>query len=369
MKVESRKPSHNYTKTKRKLNSKFLILLCTVLLLIIGCFKIPKLLSDHALRELGYDNDTLEVIYEKNLKTIILENEYYTEILEANILKDSFDVTYIKLYMEKAEVSDEDIFLYDKLSTKGYGEDQQVNLVANLESYELTPLLVFDYQEDEQAYIEDCLNNRSTNSIDAFYLDGSYYELYANPQEVENLGDVSMNVSKTYYLPSDYVPENLTLISVAYAASDVYMVEEAAEYFVLMCQTLKSAGYTIYATNSYRSYYYQTDLYAMYSNNNGSDVADTFAARPGYSEHQTGYAVDVTALYEEFTDFGESDAYTWMCENAHLYGFIQRYPEDKTSITGYSAESWHWRYLGVELATQVKESGLTYDEYYELYLK
>ena len=106
----------------------------------------------------------------------------------------------------------------------------------------------------------------------------------------------------------------------------------------------------------------QRGLYNNYKNRDGEAAADTYSARPGHSEHQLGLAVDIRSrtLTSNLTD---SD-YKWMLENSYKYGFIVRYPKGKQHITQFIEEPWHLRYLGVELATKVKESGLTYDEYY-----
>ena len=92
----------------------------------------------------------------------------------------------------------------------------------------------------------------------------------------------------------------------------------------------------------------------------GQALADTYSARPGHSEHQTGLAFDVGAIDD---NFGSTAAGKWLANNAHLYGFIIRYPKGKENITGYKYEPWDIRFLGIDIATKVYESGLTLDEY------
>lgn len=129
----------------------------------------------------------------------------------------------------------------------------------------------------------------------------------------------------------------------------------------------KEAGYSIVAFSSFRSYDYQKDLYDKYVARDGKENADRYSARPGHSEHQTGLAFDVGEVGREdlwlTSAFGETPAGKWLANNTHHYGFILRYPKGKESITGFMYESWHFRYLGVELATKVYESGLTLEEY------
>lgn len=129
----------------------------------------------------------------------------------------------------------------------------------------------------------------------------------------------------------------------------------------------KQAGYSIVAFSSFRSYDYQKGLYDKYVARDGQVNADRYSARPGHSEHQTGLAFDVGEVGREdlwlTSEFGETPAGQWLATNAHHYGFILRYPKGKEAITGFMYESWHFRYLGVELATKVYESGLTLEEY------
>ena len=94
----------------------------------------------------------------------------------------------------------------------------------------------------------------------------------------------------------------------------------------------------------------------------------TYSARPGYSEHQTGLAIDVRSADRVYTDFGQTREYEWAKENIYQYGFILHYMPGKQWITGYKTEEWHFRYVGKETAKIIKESGLTFDEYCAVYL-
>ena len=100
----------------------------------------------------------------------------------------------------------------------------------------------------------------------------------------------------------------------------------------------------------------------------GEDYANTVSAKPGFSEHQTGLAMDILTPGIEMSEFKNTKASDWLKDNGYKYGFILRYPEDKTYITGYAFESWHYRYLSKEIAKKVYNEGITYDEYYAFYL-
>ena len=123
-------------------------------------------------------------------------------------------------------------------------------------------------------------------------------------------------------------------------------------------------------SSSYRTYEKQELVYNDYKNSRGTEYADSIAARPGYSEHQTGYTLDIfEKTNSNQKTFHESTTYLWLKDNAHNYGFILRYPEDKEDITGYSFESWHYRYVGKDIATYIYQNNITFDEYYAYYLK
>lgn len=119
-------------------------------------------------------------------------------------------------------------------------------------------------------------------------------------------------------------------------------------------------GLNLKLVSGFRSYNTQYNLYNNYVRINGQEKADTFSARPGHSEHQTGLAFDVGSTKGAFANTNEAK---WLHQNCHLYRFIIRYPKGKTHITGYIYEPWHIRYLGVDTATKVKNSGLTLEEY------
>ncbi|MEW9051427.1 MAG: D-alanyl-D-alanine carboxypeptidase family protein [Neobacillus sp.] len=136
--------------------------------------------------------------------------------------------------------------------------------------------------------------------------------------------------------------------------------------FEKMKTAAHNQGLTLTLTSGYRSYEYQKDLYWRYVSIYGQAEADRFSAYPGYSEHQTGLAFDIGGSNRSAwvnSGFDGTPEAKWLANNAHNYGFILRYPPGKEHITGYMYESWHFRYLGVEVATKVYKSGLTLEEY------
>ena len=194
-------------------------------------------------------------------------------------------------------------------------------------------------------------------------------EVYTDTIPATNLNTNYLLVNKFNYLDSNYIPNNLELLDNSYAKSGIYLVKEAKENIESLINAAKNDGMNIRVISAYRSYTYQENLYNNYVKNDGVENADTYSARPGYSEHQTGLVVDVTRAFDNFNNFESTEEYNWMQENASNYGFILRYPKDKENITTYSFEAWHYRYVGVELAKKIKASNLTLDEYYVRYLE
>ena len=136
-----------------------------------------------------------------------------------------------------------------------------------------------------------------------------------------------------------------------------------------MANDAESEGYTIRAVPAYRSYTYQQALYQNYVLQDGEKNADTYSARPGYSEHQTGLVVDIDNGKQDFNHFEETEEFKWIQENAKYYGFILRYPKGKENLTGYTYEAWHYRYVGKKIAQEMANKDITLDEYYVKYLE
>ncbi len=186
---------------------------------------------------------------------------------------------------------------------------------------------------------------------------------YEDMHETINLNKINILVNKHNYLKEDYVPENLKSLSSTYALSNMKMVEEAANAFESLSKDASKENYKIIAMSTYRSYEYQIDLYNKYVKSDGKDAADTYSGRPGNSEHQTGLAVDVYNQTETYTNFEKTEEYDWMQENAYKYGFILRFPKDKENETGYEFESWHYRYVGKDIAKYIHKHNITLEEY------
>lgn len=193
---------------------------------------------------------------------------------------------------------------------------------------------------------------------------GLDYNYYENSKPSKNLNKETILVNKYNYLQQDYIPNNLENISTEYARSGMSLVNYAKDAFEDLAKAAKKEGMSIIAMSSYRSYKYQYNLYNKYKAQDGEEVADTYSARPGYSEHQTGLAVDVYNGKESFTNFENTKEFDWMQKNAYKYGFILRFPKSKAKETGYDYESWHYRYVGISIAKYIHENDISFEEYY-----
>jgi len=194
-------------------------------------------------------------------------------------------------------------------------------------------------------------------------------EFYKDPTPAKNLNKETILVNKYYYLEKNYVPNNLETISTRFALSNMKLVKEAKEAFEEMASAAKKENLNIIAMSTYRSYDYQVNLYNKYVRTDGKEAADTYSGRPGHSEHQTGLAVDVYNGKVNYTSFEKTKEFIWMSNNASDYGFILRFPKDKETETGYTYESWHYRYVGKDIAKYIKEHDISFEEYYATIIK
>lgn len=195
------------------------------------------------------------------------------------------------------------------------------------------------------------LSNKTSKGYTIEYRNGAYY--------INNV----LIVNKTYKLTKDWKPVNpyKTVPSDGFDRNP--LDKDAYEAWKLMKSDAASLGLNLWAQSGYRSYDYQNDLYNGYIKRNGKKAADTFSARPGASEHQTGLAFDLNTISNSFKDTAEGK---WVAKNAYIYGYILRYPEGKTNETGYIYEPWHIRYVGKELAKELYNNGnwITMESYF-----
>lgn len=190
------------------------------------------------------------------------------------------------------------------------------------------------------------------------YLETVNYFYHQNAKPAIFINSYLVLVNKYFYLTKDYIPYNLVKISetmVKCANKDIMLQECVITSYIQMITDLKLTN--LYIFSGYRDYAKQEALYKYYND-------DNYSAKPGFSEHQTGLALDVSLLDIGLTDlFQDTPEYHLLLNNCYKYGFILRYPKNKQTQTGYYFEPWHFRYVGKIHAKYIMEHNLTLEEY------
>ncbi|WP_345066296.1 M15 family metallopeptidase [Leifsonia kafniensis] len=170
--------------------------------------------------------------------------------------------------------------------------------------------------------------------------------------------------------PLDFVPSDLVEVPVAHTWVPLLRQEASTAVVALLAAASAEAGLSLASNSAYRSYTTQVEVYNDDVAANGQAFADTSTARPGTSEHQTGLTIDIgpeSRVCSLNTCFADTPEGQWLAANAWRFGFLLRYPADKVEVTGYAFEPWHFRYVGVELSTEMHEKGVsTLEEFFGL---
>lgn len=374
-------------KRKRKNNKKKKLLLLLIMIILIVLFLVYILLP----KNYGYKKETIEVFKENNLYEQIKDKKIYSKTLEEAINQNSFNKEYFLEYLDIKYIDDKDfISNINKLLNLGYSSKDinaiynkipdSVNIIIdskynkdiinimNLSYFKIDNLkryLDYDIMEVKSIYdisnIKKDFNYEDVVTYVNANLDKEYYSsdnLISN----EDASKIDVLVNKYHKLDENYEPSDLTIIDSKYASGTQKLRKEAQIKFEEMASDMAKENLKIYAGSTYRSYTYQKGLYDRYVKKDGFAAAETYSARSGYSEHQLGLAVDIVNGKWDYLSENDKE-YDYLVKNSYKYGFILRYPRGSEYVTGYMFEDWHFRYLGIELATKVFNSGLTYDEY------
>lgn len=329
-------------------------------------------------KKTGYNKETVTAFKDKSLNTNILSKKY-SKTLENIINTEYFNPKYTNEYLD-IKYLDKQNYLsnINSLLSLGYTSndintiysklnDNSINFILN-NTYikDLTSIISISYFKED--YLERYIKYLSSNTLERetaityvnIGLDNDYY---TNVIDITNQDDLLVLVNKYHKLSNDYAPSDLETINSKYQwlGRSNQLRHDAKIAFEEMCEAATKDNIYIYAGSGYRSYATQKSLYNRYVNQDGFAAAETYSARASYSEHQTGLAMDI-ANKSGFISKGDKE-YDWLVNNSYKYGFILRYPEGKEKITGYMYEEWHYRYLGKDVAKDVYDSKLTYDEY------
>lgn len=346
--------------------------------IIFGVFNSTSVKNYFFSKKTGYSIETVKVFREKDILKDVSSNKY-SNTLESAISSNSYIDKYLTDYLHIKYKDDKD-FISDinSLLEVGYNYNEINKIEDTLSSDSIAMVIDSEYNKQLFDYLglsyfkEDNLEryfNYYKDNSDMDYTDIITYvnigldnEHYTNVIDVDKQDDILVLVNKYHKLSSDYVPSDLEILSSKYAVGTQKLRKEAKDKFMGMCDAAKEDGISIKAGSTYRSYSYQQGLYNRYVNRDGKKEADRYSARAGFSEHQTGLAIDILNGKNEFID-EDNKEYDWLVNNCYKFGYILRYTKEDEAITGYQFESWHFRYVGTDVAMVIKDTGLTYDEY------
>lgn len=239
-------------------------------------------------------------------------------------------------------------------------------LLSLLESKYFLKKNFYNYMEYYQTN-----NTLTANNIISIINTYTNYPFYEKSLETNTSDDYLMLVNKYYHLTKEYEPTDLVTVNNKYYYGENHKTRKVLyDAFIDMWNAANNENIYLIMNSTYRTYTEQQTVYDDYKNTRGTTYADSVAARPGASEHQTGLAIDIFSKENTTTsNFKNSPAHEWLKSNGYKYGFIERYQEGKEKITGFEAEAWHWRYVGVEAATYIYQNNITFDEYYAYFIE
>lgn len=319
-------------------------------------------------KDIGYNKEQIELIYQNipiEDREILLENKYLN-YLNKILLSDSYIKTNFVHYIDyinnnsiEEEKIEDVLFLVNQGITNPYS-DSLVKIVKE-------PYFIRNRLERYLNY----LNSNPTLEISKVIQHVNCNLDLENGQEKANVSKGPlMLVNFFYFLDKDYTTDLVSMEEGYSNHSDSKLNREAYEHFKNLVDDSEKEGYHIRNNSSYRSYYYQEKLYNQYLRDYGDNYTKRYVSKPGYSEHQTGYSLDIGVDKKYASSkFEDTKEFLWMRDNSYKYGFILRYTKEGQEIFGYGYEPWHYRYVGVEAATYIYEHNITFEEYYAYFVE
>lgn len=274
---------------------------------------------------------------------------------------------------------------YDyKLSLVGYKEDEVKTIKDKLNNEEIDNLMELKYDKNIVKFMNEkyfiyknlskYLEYKKDNKLESYtnivtiINTEANIDWFDNTKETDRSKKELMLVNRLYGLSKDYEPDDIIDVPSQYAYTGVKISNSIMDNIVALIDAASDEGYTFVLADGYRSYSEQESIFERYKNAYGYSEADRIAARAGHSEYQTGISFTIVPLYKEYDKPKESLEYKWLSDNAYRYGFIFRFPEDKTDITGFEASTWRLRYVGSEAANIIKSENICFEEYYAYFV-
>ena len=329
-----------------------------IVLLIALCLFGCKEDNNSKLSKLGYGQKVIDTIntYPEEYQKLFL-GEYNAKLVCLMEI-EGFDITKAEEYLKYYGLID------NYKIVKAVNNNDDIYRIADvyLDEYFLDQYEYF-YLEYLNNYpsVRECVEAVNTKTYLPYYTD-------VKPSDISK--DYLMLINKYYGLSRDFEPSDLVDIESGYGRGQARRA--VYEAYKQLQDDANELGYYFTVCSGYRDYDLQEYLYNNYLAQDEGGVAsvDTYSARPGHSEHQSGLCLDLYDATYGMDDFGLSEASKWVNENCYKYGFIIRYTKEKEKVTGYQAEPWQIRYVGSsEIAKDIMDRGITFDEYYACFVE
>ena len=366
---------------KKKVKKKIIFFIIVIILIIVIEIVNPiKLYNKYQLRNLNYNETSVDIILKNGLKKEVLDvgfNKTLDIVFQSNDFNSKYFDIYKKLNYYELDDYTKNV---NKLIDKGYSAYDINNILKSANNESLKAFIEKDYIENVSKFLEidfSILSNldryieyQNKHNIDkelvVIYvnigLDKNYYE---DTTETDKFS-YDMLVNKYNGVTKEFVPENLVEVPSEYGKNQKLNEETLKAFIKMSNDCMAETGNKLLVRSGYRDFQEQERTYNSYLKTYGKTYAENYVTHPGFSEHHTGLAIDIKA--ESSDVFASSKESKWTYFNAYKYGFILRYTKEYENITGIKYESWHFRYVGETIATYIHDNPMTYEEYYIRFL-
>ena len=328
--------------------------------MICGCQN--RISLNKQLLDMGYSKDDIVLINNLNSEDSSIFYESYNSKLLDLLKDDRFDKDKCSTYFMYYREFEKDLLFF--LVNNNYLNEKNHKIIRRLSNCS------YFIETNLSAYMQHADEFDNTDDLIAHVNVGAYKDPYIDYVESDTSNPLLIIANKWHYL-GEYEPEDLVTIDRKHGVSNAQqqLRKPCYDAFIKMFDAAYKDGISIYITSAYRSHDTQINIYNNYLSKDRQENVDSYSSRPGFSDHQTGLACDILSSGFNFESFVSSRACGWLEENAYKYGFILRFPKDKTDLTGYVYESWHYRYVGEAAAKYIHDHNICYEEYYAYFVE
>ena len=348
-------------KKKIKLKNTSIVLLIIVVLTVL-------LFDNIRLMQKGYPLKDTFIIRKLKITNELLKNPY-SKTISVMINSDYFNINNLNDYYA-IDYKETDNFSKNVYTLLNDYNGESINKIIKRDP-SLAEYVIKNNIKDIDNYLE--YEFFKEKNVDRYikYFNGDYKDtvvkvnigldkdVYEDSEVVEEYA-TDIIVNKHNVLSDSFRVKKLTILDKCSEGENYLSIDAKKAYDELCLASLKE-NINLGVSSSYRSHQDQVDIYNTYLNTYGKNYVKKYVSYPGYSEHETGLAIDVKSLNSDI--FANSKEFKWMKDNSYKYGFILRYPEGKEHLTGYNYESWHYRYVGKKIAKYIYENEITFEEY------